>query len=169
MTNILTADEAALIVADDANSPKLALILPQVDATIEQATGRDWTQDDPINPVAKRAATCRLAIDYDLGAMAPQQIATLERAYLSAITQLEAMEVGSSALQYINSASYVEDMETYLASEALGLNLIDYNKLLSAGKYSVAEAVLNGRPSDGYTDSDAIQAALDTAVKTIIK
>lgn len=169
MTNILTAVEASRVVMVDPTDERLADVLPQVDSYIQQATGRDWTQDDPINPVAKRAARLQLALTYDLGAMQPSQINILRSGLICALTQLESMEVGSSALQDINSASYVEDMETYLASDALGLNLIDYNKLLSVGKYSVAEAVLNGRPSNGYADINAIQTALDAAVKTIIK
>lgn len=91
MANILTADEAARIVAVDPDDEKLMDILPQIDAAIEMATGRDWTVDSPVNPIAKRAASLRLAVDYDLGAMNPSQTATLEHAYASAILQLEAI------------------------------------------------------------------------------
>jgi hypothetical protein len=88
--NILTADEAARIAATDPTDEKLLDMLSQVDATIRMATGRDWTIDRPVHPIAKRAASCRLAVDFDVETMNSQQIATLERSYLSAITQLEA-------------------------------------------------------------------------------
>lgn len=169
MANILTADEASRVVMVDPTDERLADVLPQVDSYIQQATGRDWTQDATIRPEAKAAARLQLALTYDLGAMQPSQINILRSGLISALTQLEAIAAGLQAIANVNSAFYVEDMETYLASEALGLNLTDYNKLLSAGKYNVAEAVLNGRPSNGYTDANAIQAALDAAVKTIIK
>lgn len=169
MTNILTTAEASRVVMVDPTDERLADVLPQVDSYIQQATGRDWTQDNSIRPEAKAAARLKLALTYDLGAMQPSQINTLRSGLICALTQLETIATGLKAIDNVNGTSYVEDMETYLASEALGLNLIDYNKLLSVGKYSVAEAVLNGRPSDGYTDADAIQAVLDTAVKTIIK
>lgn len=168
MANILTADEAALIVSTDANDAKLALILPQVDAAIEEATGRDWTQDSPINSVAKRAATCRLVIDYDFDTMNPQQTATLERAYMSAITQLESITVGMQALANVNSAAYVEDMQVYIESDALGLNLIDYNRMRYTGRYSVAKSLLDGRPAGGYADVPTMQTALDVAIKAVM-
>lgn len=165
MANILTASEAALIVAADADDAKLALMLPQVDAAVTEATGRDWTQDSPISPVAKRAAMCRLAVDYDLGAMNPQQTATMERAYMTACSQLEAIAVGIQALTNVNSASYVEDMMAYIASDTLGLNLIDYSRMRYTGRYNAAKALLDGRPSGGYADAAAVQTALDAAIK----
>ena len=62
MANILTADEAARVVSVDVTDLKLADVLPQVDAYIQQATGRDWTQDGPVNPTAKAAARLQLAL-----------------------------------------------------------------------------------------------------------
>lgn len=170
MANILTLDEASRVVKVDPIEEELELadILPQVDAIIQEATGWDWANDNPINPVAKHAARCRLAIDYDLGAMNPSQSATLERAYTSAIIKLEALVIGLQAIQNINSTSYVEDMKVYLESEALGLNMIDYNRLSHANKYDVAQSILNNRPSGGYTNKEAIQEALDTSVKVVM-
>ncbi len=65
MTNILTAVEAAKYVRTDENDSLVALLLPQVDAYIENATGRDWTQDSPINETAKSAAGILLVAWYD--------------------------------------------------------------------------------------------------------
>lgn len=168
MANILTADEASRVVMVDPTDERLADVLPQVDYYIQQATGRDWTQDNPANPVAKRVARLQLALTYDLGAMLPSQINVLRSGIICALNQLESIAVGLQAVDNINTAAYVEDMKIYLESDALGLNLIDYNRLIHAGKYSVAKAVLDGRPSNGYTDVKSIQTALDVAVKVVL-
>ena len=168
MTNILTVDEAARVVSVDVTDLKLADVLPQVDAYIQQATGRDWTQDDPINPTAKAAARLQLALTYDLMAMLPSQIASLRAGLVCSLAQLETAAAGMQAIQNVNTAAYVEDMETYIASGLLGLNLIDYNRLRSTGQRSVAQAMFDGRPSGGYADLPTIQAALDIAVKAVI-
>lgn len=167
--NILTADEASRVVIVDPTDEKLADVLPQVDSYIQQATGRNWTQDSPIRTEAKAAARLQLALTYDLGAMQPSQINVLRSGLVSALAQLESIALELQAISDVNNALYVEDMEIYLVSGALGLNLINYNRLLSAGKYSIAKAVLDGRPSNGYTDVDAIQIVADTTIKTIIK
>lgn len=169
MTNILTADEASRVVMVDSTDERLADVLPQVDSYIQQATGRDWTQDSTIRPEAKAAARLQLALTYDLGAMQPSQINILKSGLVCALNQLESMAVGLQAIGNVNSVIYVEDMKAYIETEALGLNLITYNRLTYTGKYCVAEAVLNGRPSDGYKDVNSIQTVLDNAIKTIIK
>lgn len=169
MTNILTAAEAAEIVSVDPDDSRLLMILPQVDSTIQEATGHDWTKDTPIHPIAKRAAMCRLAVDYDLGSMNPQQTATMERAYLSAITQLESIQTGMQAVQNINSAANASDMLAYLQSDVLDLNLIAFNRLSFGWQMAIAEAVLDSRPAEGFTDADAVQVALDAAAKAVMR
>lgn len=168
MANILTATEAADIVSVEPTDNRLLMILPQVDSTIQEATGRDWTQDSPIHPIAKRAAMYRLAVDYDLGAMNPQQTATMERAYLSAITQLESIQAGMQALQNINSTANADDMLVYLQSDALGLNLIDFNHLSFGRQETVVKVVFDNRPESGYADTSMVQIALDTAMKEVV-
>lgn len=168
MANILTADEAAEIVSVDPADARLLMILPQIDSIIQQATGHDWSQDYIVHPIAKRAAMCRLAVDYDLGALNPQQTATMERAYTSALAQLESLDLGMDALAYVNTAQSAQDMTVYLVSDALGLNLLDYNRLFPGGKQQVAQAVLDARPVSGYADVPSIQSALDVAVKAVI-
>lgn len=168
MTNILTVTEAADIVSVDPTDSRLLMILPQVDSTIQEATGHDWTQDSPIHPIAKRAAMCRFAVDYDLGAMNPQQTATMERAYLSAITQLESIQTGMQALQNINLAVNADDMLVYLQSDALGLNLIDFNRLSFSRQKTVVKVVFDDRPENGYVNTDAVQIALNTAMKEVV-
>lgn len=56
MTNILTAAEAANYLRTETTDATMLLLLPGVDGFIQRATGRDWSQDTTINPVAKAAA-----------------------------------------------------------------------------------------------------------------
>ncbi len=65
MTNILTAAEAASAIRTDATDADLLALLPLVDAFVNRATGRDWTQDGTINPLAKNAARMLIVQWYD--------------------------------------------------------------------------------------------------------
>jgi hypothetical protein len=56
MTNILTAAEAANYLRTETTDATMLMLLPAVDGFIQRATGRDWTADTTINPVAKAAA-----------------------------------------------------------------------------------------------------------------
>lgn len=168
MANILTADEAARVVMTDPTDERLLDLLPQVDAYVQQATGWNWAADATISPVAKSAARLQLALMYDLGAMQPSQLNILRSALICSLTQLEAISTGLLTVQSVNATLYVEDMGTYLASGALGLNLIDFNRQRSTEQRSVAQAVLDARPSNGYADQAAIQAALDAAIKAVL-
>lgn len=168
MANILTFDEGSRVVMVDPDDEKLGDLLPQVDAYIREATGWDWAKDNPIRTEAKAAARLQLALIYDLGVMQPSQIAVLRSGLISALAQLETIAVGLQAIQNINKAAYVEDMKLYLESGMLGLNLITYNRLSHAGKYSVSRDILTNRPSKGYANQEEIQAALDAAVKVVI-
>ncbi|MBP7212739.1 MAG: hypothetical protein KBA03_00760 [Anaerolineaceae bacterium] len=71
--SILTADEAATYVRCEPNDQKLLALLPQVDAYIERATGRDWGQDSEIDAGAKSAARMLIVRAYeDPGALTNQ-------------------------------------------------------------------------------------------------
>ena len=59
MANILTTAEAANFVRTDTSDAVMLMLLPQVDEFIKRATGRDWTADATINPVAKAAQWLR--------------------------------------------------------------------------------------------------------------
>jgi hypothetical protein len=70
MANILTAAEAATVLRCDVTDQAMLDLLPQVDAYVNYATGRDWTLDHPIRPVAKSAARILLTRAHeDPGAM----------------------------------------------------------------------------------------------------
>jgi hypothetical protein len=65
MTNILTAQQAANAVRVDTTDLRMLDLLPQVDLFIQNATGRDWTQDSTKNPTAVSAATMLLVQWFD--------------------------------------------------------------------------------------------------------
>jgi len=96
---ILTKEEAARVVGADPTDARLTDVLPQVDADIKQATGRDGTADDPIKPEAKRAARIQLALEYDLMTMQPNQIEALNRALVNALVKLEYLVEDSSTAE----------------------------------------------------------------------
>lgn len=94
MTNLLTAAEAASAIRVAADDADLLNLLPLVDAFIKKATGRDWTQDGTINPLAKNAARMLIVQWYDN----PAQVGdgnTLTFGLTNALAQLE-----SEALKY---------------------------------------------------------------------
>jgi len=65
MANILTSTEAGNILRLASTDAVITLLLPQIDAYIRNATGRDWSQDDPISQDAKAAARLLLVKWYE--------------------------------------------------------------------------------------------------------
>ncbi len=55
MANILTAAEAANVLRCLVTDPLMLDLLPAVDQYVETASGRDWTGDSPVHPLAKSA------------------------------------------------------------------------------------------------------------------
>jgi len=87
--NILTPNEATNYVRTEATDPALLMLLPQVDAFIQRATGRDWTADNPVNEVAKAAAGMLLTQWYDNPAMIGSE-GVMPFGLTGTLTQLEA-------------------------------------------------------------------------------
>lgn len=65
MTNILTAAEAANYLRTETDDAAMLDLLPVVDGLIQSATGRDWSSDASIHPVAKAAAGMYITLLYD--------------------------------------------------------------------------------------------------------
>ncbi len=91
MANILTAQEAASVLRISAADAVMLALLPQVDAYIQTATGRDWTADSPIRPEAKAAARMLIVQWYENPAMVGSGLAVLAFGLKAALTQLEAI------------------------------------------------------------------------------
>lgn len=91
MANILTAAEAANILRCETDDALMLDLLEQVDAYINNATGRDWTLDNPIEPSAKSAARILLVQAHeDPGAMA-QPADAMSWGLSANLVQLEAL------------------------------------------------------------------------------
>jgi hypothetical protein len=91
MTNILTAAEAATVLRTVETDPAMLQLLPQIDAYIETATGRDWTADDPIHEIAKAAARMLLVRWYEDPGGLGQSQGLLPQSCSAVLGQLEAI------------------------------------------------------------------------------
>jgi hypothetical protein len=91
VANILTAAEAATVLRTVDTDQNMLDLLPQVDAYIQNATGRDWTQDNPIRPEVKSAARMLLTMWYENPAMLASGISSLSHGLAAALVQLEAL------------------------------------------------------------------------------
>src|SRR5215216_167498 len=99
MTNILSATEAAYFVRTDTSDAVMLMLLPVVDAVIKKATGRDWSADATISPIAKAAAGMLLVQYYD----SPSQMGTdtpLAFGLTNVLGQLEAEALKYRKVQF---------------------------------------------------------------------
>jgi hypothetical protein len=90
MTTILTPAEAANYVRTEESNAVLLMLLPSVDAFIQRATGRDWTQDTTINVLAKAAAGMLLVQWFDNPAQMGSSETPLAFGLTNVLSQLEA-------------------------------------------------------------------------------
>jgi len=92
--HLLTAAEAAAVLRVDETDVLMLDLLPSIDLYIQNATGRDWTLDLPINEIAKGAARMLLVQWYENPAMIASGYASLDHGFSAALTQLEASAIG---------------------------------------------------------------------------
>jgi hypothetical protein len=93
VANILTAQEAADVLRISATDAAMLALLPQVDAYLKNATGRDWAGDSPIRPEAKSAARMLVVVWYENPAMVGSGLTVLSFGLRNALTQLEALAI----------------------------------------------------------------------------
>jgi hypothetical protein len=89
MTNILTAAEAANVLRCLTTDALMVQLLPQVDEYIKTATGRDWTADTTIDPMAKAAAQMLLTMWHENPSMTGNA-GMLPAGFSACLCQLEA-------------------------------------------------------------------------------
>jgi hypothetical protein len=107
VANILTEIEAANVLRVDVDDPLIGDLLPQVDAYILQATGRDWTADTTIRPEAKSAARMLLVRWHEDPGGLGSGAATLDFGLRAALVQLEALAMRYKAFQGRDGAGAV--------------------------------------------------------------
>lgn len=89
MTNLLTPNEAANYLRTEPNDPSMLMLLPAVDQFVQRATGRNWTADTSVHPLAKAAAGMLLVQWYDQPAMVGND-QVMPFGLLNVLAQLEA-------------------------------------------------------------------------------
>jgi len=91
MANILTESEAATVLRCDETDADMLALLPAVDSYIKNATGHDWTSENPILPEAKSAARMLLVKWHEDPGMMGNSTASLGYGLAACLIQLEAM------------------------------------------------------------------------------
>jgi hypothetical protein len=91
VANILTAAEAATVLRVDVDDDNAFDLLPQVDAYIKNATGRDWAADATILPEAKTAARILLVRAHEDPGALGQPPQALSWGLSACLLQLEAL------------------------------------------------------------------------------
>jgi len=107
VANILTTAEAASVLRCSPDNPEMLYLLPQVDAYIRQATGRDWTADAVIAPEAKNAARMLLVLWFENPGMVASGIATLNHGLTAVLTQLEALALHYHTFEGLPGIGYI--------------------------------------------------------------
>ncbi len=107
MANILNAIEAATVLRCENTDPNMLALLPQVDAYIQQATGRDWTVDSPISQVAKGAARMLLVMWYENPGMVGN-MSSLNFGLASSLVQLESLALRYVTFEGLDGSGYIE-------------------------------------------------------------
>lgn len=106
MANILTVIEAANVLRCETDDPLMQDTLPQVDAYLETASGRDWTGDSTIHPLAKSAARMLLVRWHeDPGGMAAGE--ALGFGLQAALAQLRAEALRYRTFMGVSGPGYV--------------------------------------------------------------
>jgi hypothetical protein len=112
MANILTAAEAAIVLRCEATDADMLQLLPVVDAYIKLATGRDWTLDTTIEPLAKGAARILLTQWHEDPGMMIAGAANMSGGLRACLAQLEA-----KALLLVDEGIPTEALELVSAPE----------------------------------------------------
>lgn len=136
---ILTSAEAANALKIDEDDENMLDLLAMVDAYIEQATGRDWAQDDPIDGRAKAAARMLLTQWHENPAMYATGLTSLAYGLSAVLTQLEALAVkleknGIPDETLEISASMPDDGEDYISTSITPILI--FNHEMAAGATS---------------------------------
>ncbi len=196
MANILTEAEAAAVLRTTEDDELMLDILPQVDAYIAMATGRDWSADSPVRPEAKAAARMLLvkwhedpgamgvafggALGFGLNA-ALIQLEALALELESALVPQEALAIRSSvpvdgAREFSPQANLVVLFNHAMADSALGaVSLVDElgNLVPTSVKLDVTRKILTLSATGGLAAASGytlrLQAAADVYGMTLTR
>jgi hypothetical protein len=88
-TNILTAAEASQVLRCASDDPEMLALLPLIDEYIKNATGHDWSKDNPILSSAKSAARILLVMWYENPGMLGSEPVAASAGLAATLTHLE--------------------------------------------------------------------------------
>jgi hypothetical protein len=160
MANILTAAEAANVLRCDVADANMLALLPSVDAYIQNATGRDWTADNPVRPEAKAAARMLMVRWHeDPGGMAAGS--ALSFGLAACLVQLEALALA------LESAGVPDEELALERTNIAGDMAIDANLVLIFNHQMDAGAIAAVSLSTGAGVPVVTVNSLDATVKIL--
>lgn len=122
---ILSKAQAINVLRCEESDPRVMDLLPQVDAYIKKATGRDWAQDAVKNPLAVSAATMLLVMWYDVPGQMGSQITDSPLSYglTNILSQLETEALKYRKVQFagLNGAGNIPMPEAHLGDDVVSL------------------------------------------------
>lgn len=105
--NILTTEEAATVLRCENDDPNMLILMPQIDAYIENATGHDWAADSTIQGTAKSAARMLLVLWHENPGMIASGTASLNHGLLAVLAQLEALALRYMVFEGLSGAGAI--------------------------------------------------------------
>ena len=136
MANILTAAEGANYLRTETTDAAMLMLLPMVDGFIQRATGRDWSQDTTINPVAKAAAGMLLVQWHENpGQMGSEN--ALSFGLINVLAQLEAEALKYRKYQFygLGGAGSVSIREAHIGDDVISVTGVYLSSGNQAAKF----------------------------------
>lgn len=158
-TYILTTSEAANVLRCETDDAQMLDLLPQVDAYIELATGRDWAADASIRPEAKAAARMLLTLWHENPAMISSGMSGLSWGLSAVLSQLE-------ALALLPEITGIPEESLRLIRTNIGIEMaITSNILLEFNHPMAAAATSSVSIQDGAGNTVVSTNSLDSSKK----
>lgn len=122
---ILSLQQAINVLRCEETDPRVKDLLPQVDAFLKRATGRDWAQDTVKNPLAVSAATMLMVMWFDIPGQMGSQITDSPLAFglTNMLSQLEAEALKYRKVQFagLSGAGNISMSEAHLGDDVISL------------------------------------------------
>lgn len=122
---ILSLQQAINVLRCEETDPRVKDLLPQVDAFLKRATGRDWAQDTVKNPLAVSAATMLLVMWFDIPGQMGSQMTDSPLAFglTNMLSQLEAESLKYRKVQFagLSGAGSIPMPEAHLGDDVISL------------------------------------------------
>lgn len=122
---ILSLQQAINVLRCEESDPRVKDLLPQVDAFLKRATGRDWAQDTVKNPLAVSAATMLMVMWFDIPGQMGSQITDSPLAFglTNMLSQLEADALKYRKVQFagLSGTGSIPMPDAHLGDDVISL------------------------------------------------